>query len=384
MRILLASSSSGSRGGGELYLLYLGRALAQRGHQPFLWASSHPRMDELASGFASFGQVHRSPYQNTYDQRGRSIASYFNRTVARRIAAEWRAMQVDVIHLNKQNLEDGLDLLHAAKLAGVPHLCTIHLTQNARYLRAVFATARDFISRRALREYPGFLVTVLEDRHRDLVEFLGDSRRVRIVPNGVPLLDLTPRDEIRRAKRTELGINQNAIVIVAVGRMVPQKRPFTFLEIAASVHRRIPDARFLWVGDGALSDQWDQRVAADGLGPAVLRLPWQKDVAGFLMAADVFVHVAEFEGLPLAVLEAMSAGLPCAVTANLACEMPFLDGRNSITIGSDNGWLLDFANRKELQTRGAAARQMAEERFSFEKMGASYDALYCETVAERL
>ena len=48
MKILLASSSSGSRGGGELYLLYLGRALAERGHEAMLWASAHPRMNELA------------------------------------------------------------------------------------------------------------------------------------------------------------------------------------------------------------------------------------------------------------------------------------------------------------------------------------------------
>ena len=60
MKILLASSSSGSRGGGELYLVYLGRALAHRGHAVTLWASTNPRMDELANTFSGFGQVLRS------------------------------------------------------------------------------------------------------------------------------------------------------------------------------------------------------------------------------------------------------------------------------------------------------------------------------------
>ncbi len=90
MRILLASSSSGSRGGGELYLLYLGRALAQRGHTVLLWASDHPRMDELANSFSGIGEVLRSPYRNTYDHRGRSISSYLNLRAVGQLAREWK------------------------------------------------------------------------------------------------------------------------------------------------------------------------------------------------------------------------------------------------------------------------------------------------------
>ncbi|HYR57886.1 MAG TPA: hypothetical protein VEO95_04630, partial [Chthoniobacteraceae bacterium] len=73
MKILLASTSSGSRGGGEICLLYLGRALRARGHAVTLWAARHPRMDELAERFAAFGEVVRADYTNTYDRRGRSL-----------------------------------------------------------------------------------------------------------------------------------------------------------------------------------------------------------------------------------------------------------------------------------------------------------------------
>src|SRR3954465_11921994 len=139
MKILLASSSSGSRGGGELFLVYLGRALAQRGHQVTLWASTHPRMDELSNTFVGFGEVVRSRYANTYDLRGRSLASYLNVLGARSIAGEWRRLGADVIHINKQNLEDGLDLLRAARGSGLPSLATVHLTQTARYLKAKLA-----------------------------------------------------------------------------------------------------------------------------------------------------------------------------------------------------------------------------------------------------
>ena len=71
MKILLVSTSSGSRGGGELSLLYLGRALKERGHEVMLFASLHDRMDELRFAFSPIGTVITGPYQNTYDRRGR-------------------------------------------------------------------------------------------------------------------------------------------------------------------------------------------------------------------------------------------------------------------------------------------------------------------------
>ena len=381
MRILLASSSSGSRGGGELYLVYLGRALAQRGHAITLWASTNPRMDELANTFSGFGEVLRSDYQNTYDQRGRSIASYLNFGAARKVAAVWREAAPDFIHLNKQNLEDGLDLLRAARLCGVPNLATIHLTQSARYLRAKLAAPRDFVSRRALHEYPGLLVTVLENRQRDLTDFLGDSPRIRMIPNGVPLFDLTRSAAVRTAKRAEFGFGDSDQLFIAVGRMMPQKRPLVFLEKAERILRVLPEAKFLWVGDGRLSGEWDAQVAAKGLGQRIRRLPWHNDVQSLLLAADVFLHVAEFEGLPLAILEAMSAALPCAITTNLLGEMPFMTAENSLAVGEDDSWIEKLRDPVALRARGAAARRLAEERFSFEKMAESYEALYRETLA---
>lgn len=383
MKILLASSSSGSRGGGELYLIYLGRALAQRGHAVTLWASSHPRMDELANSFSGFGEVLRSDYENTYDQRGRSIASYLNFSTSHKVAGAWRTVEPDFIHLNKQNLEDGLDLLRATRHARVPNLCTVHLTQSAKYLRAKLAAPRDFVSRRALRHYPGLLVTVLENRQRDLTAFLGESPRIRVIPNGVPLFDLTRIRSVRATKRGELGFTADDQLFIAVGRMVPQKRPLLFLEKAEQILRSLPAAKFLWVGDGGLSGEWDARVAAKGLGTSIRRLPWHNDVQSLLLSADVFLHTADFEGLPLAILEAMSAALPCAITANLLGEMPFMHAGNSIAIGDDDSWIAKLRDSAQLRTLGEAARRLAEERFSFGKMAESYEALYAETLARK-
>jgi glycosyltransferase involved in cell wall biosynthesis len=379
MKILLASSSSGSQGDGELWLLHLGRALLQRGHKVTLWASEHPRMDELANSFYGLGEVLRSPYQNTYDHRGRSISSYLNLPAVRQLAAEWQRAEPDFLHLNKQNLEDGLDLLQAARRSGIPNLSTVHITRTAQHLKARLAPARDFIARRGLRNYPGLLVTVDEKQRRSLSDFLGEPQRIRTIPNGVPLLDLARREAARALKRADLGLRETDLFFVGVGRMDVRGRPLFFLERAAELLQTVPNARFLWIGEGLLSETWDEWVTAHQLGKKIQRVAWRNDVPLLLLAADVFLHVAESEGLPLALLEAMSAALPCVITEHLHEEIPALNPSNSITIDPEGRWLEVFRDLSQLPGLGAAARKVAEEQFSCARMAESYEALYRET-----
>jgi glycosyltransferase involved in cell wall biosynthesis len=378
MKVLLVSTSSGSRGGGEHYLLYLGAALAERGHEPVLWAARHPRMDELAARFATTGHVIRADYTNTYDRRARSLASWLDRATARRVSAEWRSLAPDFVHINKQNLEDGLDLLAAARLAGLPCLSMVHITQSARYLRATLAGVRDWVARRALRDFPGCFVTTPENRQRELADFLDAPERVRMIANGVPRFNLSDREAVRAGKRTELGIAGNELLVVAVGRLVPQKRPLLFLQHAAAARKRVPGARFVWVGDGGLRDEWDREVAARGLVDSVQRVGWQEQVAPFLAAADVFLHTAEFEGQPFAMLEAMSAALPCAVVPDLSAELPFLNAQNSIAVDDSGAWIAMLADAQARATYGQAARELYEGEFTFARMAANYEALYRE------
>ena len=375
MKILFASSSSGSRGGGETFLVYLGEALARRGHEVALWTSSHSRMDEVAARFALFGAVERTNYTNTYDRPRRSLAALLDRATPVRAAREWEALQPDIVHLNKQNLEDGLDLIHATRHIARPTVCTIHITQSSAFLGAKGAWLRDWVARRGLHGYRGAMVTVSEPRKADLRAFLQSDAAISAIPNGVPIPLPLPASE-RDRHRAELGLSPDDLAILAVGRMTPQKRPLLFLEIAARVAARVPEARFFWVGDGPLAAGWDAKAAALGIASRAQRLGWREDVAGLLSAADLLLHTAEYEGMPLAILEAMAAGLPCAVSESLYRELPFLDDGNSICVSDDNALIAVLQDRAELALRAKAARELAAARFSTEAMAIAYEALY--------
>jgi len=380
VKILFASSSSGSRGGGETFLVYLGEALAWRGHEVVLWTSSHPRMDEIAARFATFGAVHRADYTNTYDRPRRSLAALMDRGAAARAAREWQALGPEIVHVNKQNLEDGLDLLHATRLITCRSVCTIHITQSAAFLGAKGARLRDWVSRRGLRGYRGPLVAVSEPRKADLEKFLGRHASMTAIPNGVPIPASLPASE-RTRRRAELGLAPEDLAILAVGRMTAQKRPLLFLEIAARILARIPEAKFFWIGDGPLAAEWDSRAAALGIASQAQRLGWREDVAPLLACGDLLLHTAEYEGMPFAILEAMAAGLPCAVSEALHREMPFLDETNSIRLSEDDAGIEVLRDRGELSRRAKAAGELAAARFSTEVMAGAYEELYRKWMA---
>jgi glycosyltransferase involved in cell wall biosynthesis len=346
-----------------------------------LWVSDHPRMDELAHKCKPFAGVVRSDYTNTYDHRIRCVDSCFNWHVSRRVAREWRNLSPDLVHINKQNLEDGLDLLRAVRWSGLPNVCTIHLTQNAKYLHARMPWLRDGVARWHLRRYGGELVAVQPTRAVALDEFVGQPSRTRTIFNGVPRLGNGSTKIARDMKRRELGVSSSDFLVLGVGRLVEQKRPFEFLRIAKELHRRVLSIRFLWVGDGELADQWNSAITKQGLAHVVSCTGWCDDLTPYLLAGDLLLHVARFEGFPLALIEAMSAGLPCAVNRDLSREIPML-GSGTVLQADDVDCLA-----QELQDPGTlalvakAGRKLYEDALSAAKMAQAYEELYAEIIA---
>lgn len=380
MRILLVSSGSGSRGGGEIFLDYLGHGLAERGHEVTTWIPAHQRMDELAQKVSRFSKVVRGDYRSIYDYKTRTIATAVNWTTSRVIADEWRELKPDVIHINKQNLEDGLDLLRAVDHSGIPNVCTIHLTQTARYLGAKSAWLRDWIARRALSGYHGTLVAVQETRRQELSQFINGRAKTQTIHNGVPVPDISEVSRRRAVKRRELGMSDDNFLVLGLGRLVEQKRPLVFLEMARDLRRVLPSARFLWVGDGKFASQWDDWVASQELGDVISRVGWQSDVLSFLGAADVLLHVAAFEGLPLAVIEAMAARIPCAVARDLTREVSFFNESNVLVVDDVSTLGKNLGNRPLLTNVASNGRRLIEEKLSLQGMVAAYEELYAEVL----
>ena len=121
-----------------------------------------------------------------------------------------------------------------------------------------------------------------------------------VIPNGV---DLAPA---RTGWRQEHGFSADDVLIVSVARLDPQKNPLLLLDALPED----PRCHLLLAGDGVLRDSAQRRA-----GPRVHFLGVRTDIPDILAACDIFALASDYEGLPVAVIEAMAAGLPVVATA---------------------------------------------------------------------
>ncbi|MFF0298207.1 glycosyltransferase [Kitasatospora sp. NPDC004614] len=130
-----------------------------------------------------------------------------------------------------------------------------------------------------------------------------------VVHHGPDLGDAPSGPAARRAARAELGLPEDALVIGTVGNLTAKKDQATLLAAFALLRREHPNSRLVLVGSGPLEAQLRERA-----GEGVLFAGSRGDVPALLPGLDVFCLSSRQEGLPVALMEAMTSGLPSVVT----------------------------------------------------------------------
>jgi glycosyltransferase involved in cell wall biosynthesis len=114
--------------------------------------------------------------------------------------------------------------------------------------------------------------------------------------------------------RAELGIVPGAPVVGTVANFKAHKRLDRMLDAASLVRRRLPDVRFIMVGTGLLEDEIHRLSHDRGLDRTVVFTGFRDDAQRLAAAFDVFAMTSDFEGLSIAVIEALALGTPAVVT----------------------------------------------------------------------
>jgi glycosyltransferase involved in cell wall biosynthesis len=138
-------------------------------------------------------------------------------------------------------------------------------------------------------------------------------RRVEVLHHGIDLSNRPEASETSRV-RDELGFSGEEFVVVVVANLREEKAPITFLEAVKRYEAPCP-TRFIWVGQGPLEEAFRQQIRDLDLEARVSYLGYRSDVAAVLSVASVFTLSSDHEGLPVALMEALSAGLPIIATA---------------------------------------------------------------------
>lgn len=204
----------------------------------------------------------------------------------------------------------------AGRLAGVPLI--VHTVHGFAF--------HDFSRPLALRTYAGVerlaanwcdrIVTVSEFHREWALQLgIGDPRKTIAIPNGIALEELHP-GRPRAATRADLGTDDNSLLILGVGRLAEQKGFADLIDAVSLLSKgTTPNFRLVIAGDGELRRDLEERIISRGLGGRAEVLGFRRDLADLYNAADLVVLPSLWEGLSIALLEAMAARTPIVTTS---------------------------------------------------------------------
>jgi glycosyltransferase involved in cell wall biosynthesis len=136
-----------------------------------------------------------------------------------------------------------------------------------------------------------------------------------VLVHGIVQGDAHPPAGTRGRVRRELGIPEDAVVAITVANLRREKDYPNLLHAAQIALREEPSLVVLAVGQGPLEGEVRELHESLGLGDRVMLLGYRTDVSDLLAASDLFVLASAHEGLPVSIMEAMTAGLPVVATA---------------------------------------------------------------------
>jgi glycosyltransferase involved in cell wall biosynthesis len=208
-------------------------------------------------------------------------------------------------------------------------------------------------------------------------------RRAEVVVHGVLLEAVRANCARRDQTREELGIGPDDVLVATVANYVPKKDYPNLLEAARRLVARDPSIRLCAVGQGPLERDVHELRHRLGLDEQVILPGYREDAVGLLAGADIFVLSSRFEGLPVALMEALALGLPVVATAVGGVPEAVEHGVEGLLVPAGRPDLLadsiaelaaDRPRRKEMSD---AARARGDG-FDIERAVRRIERIYCE------
>ncbi len=301
-----------------------------------------------------------------------------------------RRHRPDIVHTH--TAKAGLVGRLAARVALGPRPIVVH-TYHGHVLEGYFGRGRTQLYRtleRAMARLSDTLVGVSEATVADLVRLrVAPAGKFRVVPLGLELdrlTQLTP--DLRTAERARLGVRDDDIVAVFMGRLVPIKRVDVLLDAVATARAQGAPVVLVVVGGGECEAALRAHAAAAQIDDAVRFVGYRADVEPLLAASDIAVLSSANEGTPVALIEAGAAGLPLVATDVGGVRDVVAEGTGTLVAAGDAAGLgaAIAALAGDAERRGAcgaAAQRHVLARYRAARLVHDVDELYCELVDAR-
>lgn len=303
-----------------------------------------------------------------------------------RLARTVRRERIDLVHTH-MDLADWYGAA-AARLGG------------ARALVSTKHNADEFRTRRTWKRPPFLVLERLAYAAADAVIVVSEGlgaflRRVEHLPSGKMIVlpnavdpGIAAAAPSRDRARALLGLQGFDPIVGTVGRLAPQKGQIDLVRAMPEVLRAFPGAACVLAGDGPIRGELEREASRLGVGERVVFLGFRSDVPAVLRGLDLFVLPSRWEGMPLALLEAMALGLPVVAARAVGTSEVVRDGENGVLVepGDVAGLAAAIVGLRRDPDRaarlGEAGRRAVVERHSIETAAGRVDQLYRRLLGE--
>ena len=187
----------------------------------------------------------------------------------------------------------------------------------------------------------------------------------------------------KESARTVLGLDQNKVYIVFVGRLTQIKRPDRLIEIARHLKVKYPKVELLIAGAGEKFLEMQALAIRESL-PTVF-LGWRNDIGKILSAGDIAILCSDNEGIPLTLIQASQAGLPIVSTNVGSVGDIVLNGETGILTEVNSNSLIHalddlLLSQEKMARLGQAAKERAAALFSLNGMIRAHEDLYSQVI----
>ena len=280
-----------------------------------------------------------------------------------------------------------IDLLHshltdsviagsaAAFLCRVPHVGTLHDTYSLAEKKSKASLLR-------IAALLGTRLITVSVQMREYLERMGQfpTDMIQVIVNGVDLDRFSGAPA--RNIRSLLGVGQEDVLLISVGRLVKLKGYDTLIAALGDPALAVLPVKLFIVGDGPDRQRCQELIEHGGLGERVVLLGHRDDVQDLLKSSDCFVLASSTEGLSCSIIEAMAAGLPVVATAVGGNAELVMEGVSGFLVPPDNPTALAFRlnemvlNEEKRRQFGQAGLALATQGLSLSSMVKKYVSIY--------
>ncbi len=229
-------------------------------------------------------------------------------------------------------------------------------------------------------------VICVSDSNRNTGREVFGLKNAIVIENGVNLEKFNPEGSLKNLRK-EFGFSDSDFIVGFIARCTKQKNPLVYLEALEKAHHANPSVKGLFVGEGDMDEEVDSYIQQHQMSDYLYRSSFRTDVPDLLHSIDVYCLPSLWEGLSIALLEAMAMRKAIIATPT--------DGTKEVLLHEENGLLVSIGDSSSLADSvirfyndlpfrrkcGESAREFVLDRFNAKRVADSVISIYYKTLS---